>query len=202
MAERTPTDTSKSDATLGADRLGLNVRPLATDELTADEIAAIRGLLEAAFGTDEEERFTDADWGHALGGRHFVLDQDGEILGHAAVVERELRVAGRALRTGYVEAVAIAPAHQGSGLGSRLMEAVDTDLRERFELGALGTGRHRFYERLGWRTWRGPSFVRTADGDRPTPDEDGYILVLETPTTPPIDPAAPISCDWRPGDVW
>ncbi len=74
-----------------------------------------------------------------------------------------------------------------------------------FEFGALGTDRHAFYERLGWQTWRGP--VVGADGrrrERPTPDEDGYILVLTTPTTPPwaSDLAQPISCEWRPGDVW
>ena len=66
----------------------------------------------------------------------------------------------------------------------------------------LGTGRHRFYERLGWQTWRGPTSVRAPEGMQRTPDEDGYILVLTTPSSPPLDPAAPISCDWRVGDVW
>ena len=75
-------------------------------------------------------------------------------------------------------------------------------IRETFELGALGTGRHAFYERLGWRTWRGPAFVRTPDGSRRTPDEEGFILVLETAMSPPLDLDSPISCDWRPGDVW
>ena len=77
-----------------------------------------------------------------------------------------------------------------------------TFIRERFELGALGTGRHHFYERLGWLTWTGPAFVRTAEGTRRTPDEDGFILVLPTPASPQLDLAAPISCEWRPGDVW
>ncbi|MGZ6267258.1 MAG: GNAT family N-acetyltransferase, partial [Candidatus Limnocylindrales bacterium] len=65
-----------------------------------------------------------------------------------------------------------------------------------------GTGRHHFYERLGWRTWTGPSCVRTAAGLLPTPDDDGYILVLATPSSPPLDLSAAIECDWRPGDVW
>ena len=66
----------------------------------------IRRLLDAAFGDDEEERFTEADWDHSVGGVHFVLDDDGPIVSHASVVERELHVAGRPFRTGYVEAVA------------------------------------------------------------------------------------------------
>ena len=67
---------------------------------------------------------------------------------------------------------------------------------------ALGTGETGFYERLGWRVWAGPTSVRTPHGERRTPEEDGGIMVLLTPATPPISLDAPISCDWRPGDVW
>jgi len=182
--------------------IGPRVRRVSTPELTATEVADIRALLVEAFGTDEEESFTEEDWDHAVGGVHFVLDLDGEILAHASVVERELHVDGRSLRTGYVEAVAVAPGRQGTGLGSLVMSDVTAFIEDRYELGALGTGRHDFYERLGWRTWTGPSSVRTADGPRRTPDDDGFILVLRTPTSPPLDPGAPISCEWRPGDVW
>jgi aminoglycoside 2'-N-acetyltransferase I len=131
-----------------------------------------------------------------------VLELDGEIVAHASVVERRLHVDGRPLRTGYVEAVATAPDRQGKGLGSVVMRDVTSYVREMFELGALGTGRVSFYERLGWLVWKGPSSVRTADGLRRTPEDDGYILVLPTLTSPPLDLTAPISCDWRPGDVW
>ena len=178
------------------------LRRVSTDDLAATEIATIRGLMLAAFGTDEEEGFDDDDWEHALGGIHFVLELDGDVIAHASVVERALRVDGRPLRTGYVEAVATAPKRQGAGFGSLVMADVTSYIQERFELGALGTGRHRFYERLGWQTWTGPSFVRTADGARRTPDDDGYILVLLTPSTPALDMAGPISCEWRHGDVW
>ena len=44
--------------------------------------------------------------------------------------------------------------------------------------------------------------MRTDDGDRRTPEEEGDILVLETPAWPGLDVTAPLSCDWRPGDVW
>ncbi len=125
-----------------------------------------------------------------------------EIVAHASVVEREIHVDGRPLRTGYVEAVATAPDRQGVGLGSVVMADVTSYVKEGFDLGALGTGRHRFYERLGWLRWAGPSSVRTPDGPRRTPDEDGHILVLTTPSTPRLDLTAPISCEWRAGDVW
>ncbi len=101
-----------------------------------------------------------------------------------------------------MEAVATAPSREGAGLGSLVMTAVTSYIRETFELGALGTGRHRFYERLGWVTWRGPTSVRAADGDRRTPEDDGYLMVLETPSSPALDLSAAISCEWRSGDVW
>jgi aminoglycoside 2'-N-acetyltransferase I len=178
------------------------LRRLATPELTEAEIRSIRAIMDEAFGADEDERFTDHDWEHALGGVHFVIDLDGEIVGHASVVERQLELDDRPVRTGYVEAVAVAPGRQGRGLGSALMTDVNAWITGHFELGALGTGRHRFYERLGWLTWRGPSFVRTSAGKQRTPEDDGFILVLSTPASPPIDLRAQISCEWRPGDAW
>ena len=36
---------------------------------------------------------------------------------------------------------------------------------------------------------------------RRTPD-DGDILILPTPASPPLDPDDPISCECGPGDVW
>ena len=177
------------------------VRRVPTGELTALEIAEIRRLLWAAFASDDEG-FTEADWEHALGGLHFLLERDGVILTHASVVERVLHLMDRPLRAGYVEAVATLPSCQGEGYGSRVMEEVTAYIRTSFELGALGTGRHAFYERLGWLTWQGPSSVRTVDGTRRTPDDDGYVLVFPTPASPPLDLTTSISCDWRPGDVW
>lgn len=180
----------------------VRLRRVATDGLSPDEIDAIRTLLFAAFGTDEDDAFREEDWQHSIGGMHFVLDVEGEIVAHASVVQRELHLGGRPLRTGYVEVVATAESHRGTGLGTVVMGDVASYVRDGFELGALATGIHRFYERLGWRTWRGPSSVRTEEGARPTPDEDGCILVLETPASPALDLDAPISCEWRPGDVW
>lgn len=182
----------------------LTIRRVPTAELTASEIARLRELLAAAFNDpNPDERFSEDDWQHALGGLHFVGEEDGRIVGHASVVERDIRIGGVPLRTGYVEAVATEPSLQGHGIGTALMREVNQHLAEGdYELGALGTGSQGFYERLGWSIWRGPSSVRTADGEQPTPEEDGYILVLRTASTPPIDPKAPISCEWRPGDVW
>jgi len=155
----------------------------------------------AAFGNEPEQAFTEDDWAHALGGTHVLADLAGRIVAHASVVPRDIHAGDWPLATGYVEAVAVQPGEQGRGLGTAVMRVV-AEIVENYELGALGTGEHGFYERLGWRTWRGPSSVRTDDGEQPTPDDDGYLMVLATPTSPALDLDAPISCEWRPGDVW
>lgn len=173
-----------------------------TNELAPADIVRLRELMTDAFAEDEHGGFTEDDWQHAVGGVHFVLEVDGTIVTHASVVERELHVAGVPLRTGYVEAVATAPGHQRRGYGTAVMRKVNDYVAANFELGGLGTGSQPFYERLFWQIWRGPSNVRTAQGLQPTPDEDGYIMVLRTPQSPALDLEVPISCEWRPGDVW
>jgi aminoglycoside 2'-N-acetyltransferase I len=180
----------------------VEVRRVTSQGISSGEITQLRALMAAAFADDERGGFSEEDWQHALGGMHFLIERAGRIVSHAAVVERDIRVGDVPLRTGYVEAVATDPAFQRRGLGAAVMTAVNSYIGANFELGALGTGSQPFYERLGWRVWQGPSLVRMPDGDRPTPDEDGYIMVLATPRTPPLDLRAPISCDWRPGDVW
>ncbi len=146
----------------GDDTAGrVRVRRLTTSELSAGDIASIRALMAEAFG-DGDEAFGDHDWDHALGGIHIVLDIEDVVVAHAAVVERDIHVAGRPLRAGYVEAVATATDQQGRGFGSQVMEAAGSVITREYDLGVLGTGRHQFYERLGWRTWQGPAFVRTA----------------------------------------
>jgi aminoglycoside 2'-N-acetyltransferase I len=177
------------------------VRRLATQELDDAEIAAIRAILRDAFA-DHGEGFTDDDWAHALGGTHFVFVHAGVLLAHASVVERELHVGGRPIRSGYVEAVATRPDSQRRGHGTRLMAHVNEHIRAAFELGALSAAAPEFYVRLGWQLWLGPTAVRTSTGEVRTPDDDGDIFVLTTPSSPALDPRAVLSCPWRSGDVW
>ena len=178
------------------------MRLVATEELTNAERIALRAIFDAAW-SEKDAEFTDTDWQSATGGMHVLLEVDGDLVSHASVVDRLLETGGHALRTGYVEAVATRPEHQGKGLATEVMGAVAAFLDERYELGALDTGLTGFYERLGWELWRGHTAVRTERGTIGTPEENGQVMIRRTPATPAdLDLAAPISCDWRPGDVW
>src|SRR5262245_22093670 len=162
----------------------VHVRRVHSPDLTAPETAAIRTILGDAFADDAEGGFTEDDWQHGLGGIHVLAVLDGTIAAHGSVVQREIRFGGQPLRTGYVEAVATQPGLQRTGLGTAVMREIGAIIGEGYEVGVLGTGEHGFYERLGWRTWRGPSSVRTTVREQATPDDDGYLMVLVVPATP------------------
>jgi aminoglycoside 2'-N-acetyltransferase I len=178
-----------------------SVRQLTTPALRDAEIAAIRAILRKAFA-DDGEGFTDDDWANALGGTHFLLEQDGVIIAHASVIERELHAGKQPIQAAYVEAVATRPDLQGQGHGTRLMAGVNEHIRAGYGLGALSAAAPHFYVRLGWERWPGPTAVRTATGEVRTPDDDGDIYVLTTPSSPALDRHAVLSCPWRSGDVW
>lgn len=177
----------------------MKVRSVHSAVLSPAELDVLRTLFAAAWPDSD---FDETDWQHAQGGIHVLVEDGGEIRSHAAVVHRDIEAAGHLLDTGYVEAVATWPDHERHGYASAAMRAAGDVIRRRYELGALATGRPGFYERLGWRRWRGATFVRREDDLVRTPDDDGAILVLETPRTPPLDFDAEIVCDWREGDVW
>ena len=176
----------------------LTVRSFASAEASRDELDEIHRLLLAAFG----DRFSAHDWDHTLGGQHLVVAEDDRVLSHAAVVERVIDVAGRSLSVGYVEGVATHPARQCEGLGTLVMSEVRGLLHRGFEMGALSTGRHAFYSRLGWVHWGGPTYVREGQETVRTPDEDDGIMVLRFGPSAEIDLTAPITCHTRPGDDW
>jgi aminoglycoside 2'-N-acetyltransferase I len=176
------------------------LRKLTTDELSPEEAAELRSLFDAAFA-DDPEGFSDEDWEHATGGLHFLLEENELIIASASVVQRELHSGDHRLATGYVEAVATRPSHQGLGHGTALMTEVNAYIDAHFQLGALG-GDPAFYARLGWVVWKGPTFARTESELVRTAEDDGYVMVRLTPTTPELDLSAPISCDWRPGEAW
>ena len=160
-------------------------------------LSRVRRLLAASFGP----RFSDEDWRHALGGWHVLVMHGPVVVSHAAVVPRELHVDRVAVNAGYVEAVATDPERQGQGLGTLAMLGAGEVLMSEFDVGALSTGAHHFYERLGWERWRGPTYVRRRDGIFRTPDEDDGIMVLRFGSTRP-DLSLAISCEARPGDDW
>lgn len=173
----------------------LEIRTLPRTTLSGAEYAELVALCTRAYGEDLGPYLaplTDAT--------HVLAYADSALVCHAAWVTRWLQVGdGPLLRTAYVEAVATEPAYERRGYATavlrRLAEAIQT-----YDIGALSPSDPMFYRRLGWELWQGPLGVRTNQGQVPTPDEEAMILRL--PNTLSLDFAAPLSIEWRVGEVW
>jgi aminoglycoside 2'-N-acetyltransferase I len=169
-----------------------------TPELDAATLAELDALCAAAF--DEP---WDGYWGRIGPAVHVLVRDVAELVAHACFVERDLVAGALDLRVAYVEAVAVDPRRQGSGLGSVAMRRLGELIAAGYPLGALATGSNAFYERLGWETWRGEIWLAEHGGRRRMPEQEGDLMVLRTPTTPSaLEITAPLLGWARAGDPW
>ena len=178
---------------------GLVVTTLPSADLGTARRAELRRFLEATF----TDGFRDDHWSHALGGLHVLARRDGELVGHGAVVGRQLLLGDRALRTGYVEAVGVAASARRQGVAGAVMAEVERLVTGGSELGALAasTDGAGLYESRGWTRWEGPLCALTPDGI--TAGDASRVFVLPTPETPvELDPTMRLVCDWRRGSAW
>ena len=175
----------------------VEIRTAHTAELEGVTLDAARALLDAVF-----DDMTDEDWEHGLGGMHALAWEGTELVGHASLIQRRLLHQGRALRTGYVEAIAVRADQRRRGHGAAIMDALERVARRAYDLAALASTEEAmpFYSARGWDLWRGPTSALTPTGVRRTEDDDGCVYVL--PLGAPLDVAGELTCDWRDGDVW
>ena len=171
------------------------LRTLHTADLGARMLSQIRGLMDAAF-----DGVSDDTYENVLGGIHTLVIEDGELIGHASVVQRRMLHGGLALRTGYIEGVAVRADRRRRGHGDAMMVVLERIVRSGYQLGALGASADgsRLYSSRGWQLWRGPVSAMTPDGIRPTP----HVMVYVLATSVPLDVTAEITCDWRPASLW
>ncbi|MFF9770856.1 GNAT family N-acetyltransferase [Streptomyces sp. NPDC014636] len=176
----------------------MTLRVAHTAELEPSELSAVRALLDAAFDGD----FSDEDWQHGLGGMHVLVQDDAGLAAHGSVVMRRLRHRGRWLRTGYVEAVAVRADVRRTGLGGRVMAALERVVERAYDLGALSASEDgaRLYTARGWQRWPGQVHALSPDGIVRLPEEEGDLYLWPT-LAGPLDPAGELVLDWRDGDV-
>lgn len=161
---------------------GLVVQQRATAQVDRREVLA---LCEAAYAEPLHDYLAQLD------GQHLLV-RDGALVAHAMWVPRTLRIGeGPGLEVAYVELVATAPARQGEGIATALMN----ELVQRVGVAALSSAGTSLYERLGWARWPGPLSARRGDARVETPDEDVFVWGIEPSTQP-------LSIEWRPGEIW
>jgi GNAT superfamily N-acetyltransferase len=163
--------------------------------LTPHDAEAVRRLCDAAFEEDTAPILA------SLGAGEHLLGRVGDaIVSHLMWVTRWLQPEGTGLlRTAYVELVATAPDAQRRGYATALLELFPSLVTD-FDIAALAPATENLYARLGWRFWSGPLHARRGDDLEPTPEE--RVMVLTLPRTPSLDGSAPLSIEWRDGEVW
>ena len=169
-----------------------------TADLDRATRAAARALLFDVF-----EDMTEHDWEHSLGGIHAIAALGGEVVGHAAVIQRRIGYQGRPLRAGYVEGVGVRADLRGRGIGAALMAPLEVIIGAAYDLGALGAADEAasFYRHRGWLPWSGRSYALTLEGLVRTPDDDGGIYVFPVRDAP-LELTADLIADWRDDSAW
>jgi aminoglycoside 2'-N-acetyltransferase I len=176
--------------------MDLTIDCVGTRDLPEAELAAVVAMCELAYDEPLAGLFALYEPGTHLIGRLASL-----IVSHVMWVTRWLQPAGQEpMRTAYVELVASHPSHQGRGYASRLMAAAPGHFQSDYRLAALSPADTSLYGRLGWEFWRGPLFIRRDGQLLPTPEE--RVMVLPLPSTPQLDLDAPLSAEWREGEIW
>ena len=173
----------------------LEITLVETGALASAERAEVLALCNRAYEEDLGPLFETFD-----GSTHVLGTLSGSIVSHAMWVTRWLQPGdGPLLRAAYVEMVATDPPFQRRGYASQVMSRLAEAMVD-FDLGGLCPAIPLMYARLGWEFWRGPLFIRRAGRLIPTPDEE--VMILRLPKTPPLDLEAPLSAEWREGDLW
>jgi len=167
-----------------------------TSQVPPEDLAAGYRLMVLAFNN-----FDERDWDNALGGLHVLVRDAGVLIGHAAIVQRHLVHRGRALRTGYVEAVGVHPDAQRRGIGATMMATIEDIAERAYDIGALAASHAGvpLYESRGWQRWTGETAAMTPTGVRRSSDDERIYVM---PFSVEMDLTGELLCDWRDGDLW
>lgn len=173
----------------------LSISVVRGEDLTPRERDEWLALCSKAFGIDYEpfaRTFRDPT--------HVIARVGGVATSHALWVTRWLQPGDLPpLRTAYIEAVATEAMYRRRGLATAVMRALQAHISD-YHLGGLSPGEPCLYMPLGWEFWRGPLFIRT-EGGLMTGSDD-RVMVLRLRCTPPLDLDAPLSAEWRDGELW
>ena len=170
-----------------------------TEEL---EDATRADIIRVCIEAHQEEDFKNLFTYVPSGGWHFLAYRGEQLVSHAVVTTRWLQPEGQPeLKTAYIDAVATLPAVQGEGYASALLRQMAKDIDSEYIIACLETERITFYERLGWKVWRGPLAGRGKEGLIPTPDQTG-IMILRLSQTPPLNLDRGLTIEDQGGRIW
>ena len=144
-----------------------------------DDFAAIRALVTAAFESEAEADLVDAirRSRQYIAEMALVAELGDELVGHVMISGSTLRSDARDRPIVTLAPLAVAPSHQGSGIGSALVRAATAVAAERGEPLVVLEGNPVYYRRFGFE----PSYDHGIEMTPPdwAPREAGQVLRLE-----------------------
>jgi aminoglycoside 2'-N-acetyltransferase I len=165
-------------------------------DLSEEELEEIITLCSRAFNTDYRlflDTFPDST--HVLG------YHENTLVSHALWITRWLQVEDKpVMRTAYIEGVATDESYRKRGFATAVMNKLAEEIVD-FEIAGLCTGIPDFYSRFGWEVWKGPLLSRK-DNELIPSREGASVMVLSLADTPALDLSAPLSVEWREGELW
>jgi aminoglycoside 2'-N-acetyltransferase I len=174
-------------------KVSIDVKP--GSSLSQNEIREVIDLCSLAFEEDFSSYLDEFD-----DPVHVLAKLDGILVSHALWITRWIEIRGlEPLKTAYVEGVATGEIHRGKGYATAIMKRLAGEIQG-YDIGALSPADTTLYTRLGWEYWQGPLYARKKGDWVRVPEETA--MILRTPKTPSIDIQAPLSIEWRKGDVW
>ena len=138
---------SMADAESGGQDQAVNIR-----RETAQDFAAIREVVAAAFGSQREARLVDAIRASEffIPALSLVAERDGAVVGHVMISHVWLDDGGGRRQIASLSPLAVAPDAQREGLGSALVRAVTAAADERGEPIVVLEGSPVYYGRFGF----------------------------------------------------
>jgi putative acetyltransferase len=138
-----------------------------------DDAAAVRDVNRLAFGRAQEANIVDALRTHGAALVSLVATADSRIVGHIMYSAADANgIAGAGLGP-----MAVHPDHQRQGIGTGLVEAGNTRLREAGCPFVVVVGHPAYYPRFGFRPASGHRL--TCEWD--VPDDAFMVLMLDPP---------------------
>ena len=143
-----------------------------------DDIPAIRGVNNRAFGQTQEANLVDALRSNGAVLLSLVAALDGQVVGHILYSPASIGdVGGSALGP-----LAVLPPHQRRGIGSKLVEAGNQYMKDAGWPFIIVLGHSHFYPRFGFK----PASTRGIRCEWDVPDNVFMLLVLDEQTMPNV----------------
>ena len=175
----------------------LNPRAIPHIALTTDEITELRKLFDSEYLADHGQWNPEKPYGYSPADVHVVAFEGSRIIAHVGFQARLISVGTADIVVAGTGGVLVDAEHRSTGLGSRVMAAAETAMREdhRIRFGYLGCREEvvPFYESTGWRR------IRAVERATSRTDHAGIVTSDDSPLL--ICPVNARFSEWPQGEI-